>query len=164
VSEDGDFLDINPDTLSWRTEGTKPGRRFSKEAWHLAKYLADSIEFWKPGYIVWKNKSSKYWQTTWAISIDKLLKTDVQVNEIKHVIDRMSRDKDQEHKVGGFSWRINILSGNKLVEKWEKLQIKYGFKTNKVRKEKRYYDQEPFKEGENPEDWIDKGEPIEPVF
>ena len=165
LTEDSDFLDINPDNLSWRTEASKPGRRFSKEAWELSRYLAESVEFWKPGYIEWKIKMNKNWQTSWSRDIDKLLKAGTDVNEIKHVIDGFKQDKDQEHKgPQGFSWRRNILSGNKLYQKWELLVVRYGFKSNKPIREKRYYDNDPLKPGENMEDWEHKGEDVEPLF
>jgi hypothetical protein len=162
--EDGDFIDINPDNLSWRTEGNKKGRRFSKDGWQLAQYLADSIEVWKSGYIVWKNKHQKFWQSAWALDMDKLLATGLTVNEIQHVIDGFGRDKDQEHKgPNGFSWRKNILSASKLSEKWDKLSVRYGPKSNKVKREKRYYD-DPQPEDYNQKDWKWQGENIDKVF
>ena len=165
LTEDGDFIDINPNYLSRKTEASKPGRRFSKDAWEIARYLADSIEFWKPGYLTWKTKISKNWQTSWARDIDKLVKAGIGVNEIKHVIDGIKQDKDQEHKgPQGFSWRRNILSGKKLHEKWELLFVRYGIKSNKPIREKRYYDNDPLKPGEKMEDWEHKGEDVDPVF
>jgi hypothetical protein len=92
------------------------------------------------------------------------MKAGVTANEIKHVIDGIKQDKDQEHKgPHGFSWRRNILSGKKLHEKWDALSVRYGFKSDKVKREKRYYD-EPEPEGYEQEDWKWQGEDIDKIF
>lgn len=163
ITEVNDVIYLTPDPLLWGKTTTKAGRKFTKEAWKLAMYLAESIEFWKPDFIESKASLVPRWQTSWAFDIDKLLKGHT-TNEIKHVIDQMSRDKDQEHKgPRGFSWRRNILSGKKLVEKWPKLSVRYGPKSNKVKREKRNYDT-PEPKDYNPEEWDWKGPDIDKVF
>jgi hypothetical protein len=165
--ETDEEIDINPEVLSWKTDTPEKAKNWPAQAFKLAKYLAKSIDFWQPGFIEMKDRLSPKWQGSWSFPIDKLLKAGITGEEIVYVIDKMCRDKGTEHKGRhqGFSWRQNILSGNKLLEKWPKLKTAYGKKSTKVIREKRYYDNEPtLRPGEKWEDFEWKGPDIDKVF
>jgi hypothetical protein len=90
------------------------------QAYTLARSLMASIATWKPDHIEIQPSRAERTATAWAKDIDKMLRLDKRSQAaVQEVIDWLPLHEGSN----GFTWRAQILSGKKLREKFDKLQI-----------------------------------------
>ena len=85
-------------------------------AYEIATELLNSILLWKPDF----KKPSKACFEKWADAIDKAMRLDHRTElKMKQVIAWIPRHEGNN----GFTWRANILSGNKFRSQFDKLEM-----------------------------------------
>jgi len=86
----------------------------------ISGLLAESIVSWKPDYKGLCNGTKNATTKRWAKDVDKMLRLDKRDPEkVKAIIDWLPSHKGN----GDFMWRNNVLSGSKLREQYDKLDM-----------------------------------------
>jgi len=106
--------------------GCKGETESYQQAYTIARSLMASIGSWKPDFAAIQPSRAEKTATDWAKDIDKMLRLDKRKPEdVQAVIEWLPTHEGSN----GFAWRANILSGRKLRDQFDKLQIakdKYG--------------------------------------
>ena len=100
--------------------GCKGETETYQQAYTLARSLMASIASWKPDFAEIQPSKAERTATRWAKDVNIMLRVDKRKpDDVQAVIDWLPSHEGS----CGFTWRAQILSGRKLREKFDKLQI-----------------------------------------
>lgn len=119
-------LPLSTSTIPEQAQGVsskpeKPKTEPSDDAKRLAVSLATSIRSWKPDFGLIQPGKNEQTVSRWANDIDKMLRLDRRhAAKVLAIIEWLPSHEGAD---GKFRWRDNILSGVKLREQYDKLDI-----------------------------------------